>query len=90
MFYTTQNSENHKLAQILQDSFSELQTGNDREIKIIDNNLYLFKETAQPAVLIECGFLSNEEEAARLNNPDYQKKVAFTIYKGIMEYLTEQ
>jgi len=87
MFYTTQNSDNHRLAQILQDNFAKLQTSNEREIKIIDNDLYLFKSTKQPAVLIECGFLSNPEEAVKLNDPDYQKKVAFTIYKGIMEYL---
>jgi N-acetylmuramoyl-L-alanine amidase len=87
MFYTTQNNENHLLAQTLQNSFAELQVGNEREIKIIDNDLYLFKSTAQPAVLIECGFLSNPEEAAKLNNADYQKKVAFTIYKAVMEYL---
>ncbi|MCL2071397.1 MAG: N-acetylmuramoyl-L-alanine amidase [Oscillospiraceae bacterium] len=87
MFYTEQNPENHKLAQSLQNSFAELQVGNDREIKIIDNELFLFKSTAQPAVLIECGFLSNAEEAARLSDSDYQKKVAFTVYKGIMQYL---
>jgi N-acetylmuramoyl-L-alanine amidase len=46
--------------------------------------------TVQPAILIECGFLSNAEEALRLNCPDYQKKVAFTIYKGIMGYLNAQ
>jgi len=87
MFYAAQHNDNHKLAQILQDSFAELQVGNEREIKVIDNDLFLFKSTTQPAVLIECGFLSNAEEAANLNNADYQKKVAFTIYKGIMEYM---
>jgi N-acetylmuramoyl-L-alanine amidase len=87
MFYTTMNPDNHRLAQILQNSFGVLQVGNEREIKLIDNELYLFKETTQPAVLIECGFLSNAEEAVRLNNPDYQKKAAFTIYKGILDYL---
>ncbi|MCL1789039.1 MAG: N-acetylmuramoyl-L-alanine amidase [Oscillospiraceae bacterium] len=88
MFYTAQNPENQRLAQILQNSFSELQIDNEREIKVIDNDLYLFKSTAQPAVLIECGFLSNASEAAMLSSADYQKKVAFTIYKGIMEYLS--
>ncbi|MCL1903591.1 MAG: N-acetylmuramoyl-L-alanine amidase [Oscillospiraceae bacterium] len=88
MFYTTQNPENHILAQILQDGFAELQSGNDREIKVIDNDLYLFKSAAQPSVLIECGFLSNSNEASMLNNADYQKKVAFTIYKGIIQYLS--
>jgi len=87
MFYTVQNSDNQRLAQVMQNSFAELQPGNAREIKIIENNLFLFKESVQPSVLIECGFLSNAEEALRLNCPDYQKKVAFTIYKGIMEFI---
>jgi len=86
MFFTEKNPENQRLAQIMQDSFAELQVGNEREIKIIDNNLYLFKETKQPAVLIECGFLSNPEESERLNCPDYQKQVAFAIYRGIVKY----
>jgi N-acetylmuramoyl-L-alanine amidase len=88
IFYTEQNGENQRLAQIMQDKFAKLQVGNEREIKIIDNNLFLFKETIQPAALVECGFLSNPDESARLNCPDYQKKVAFTIYTAIMEYLS--
>lgn len=89
IFYTTNNPANFKLAQIMQESFAELQTGNDREIKLIDNDLYLFKNTKQPAILAECGFLSNEKDAANLSDSDYQKKVAFTIYKGIMKYYSE-
>lgn len=89
MFYTTNNSGNFRLATIMQSKFAELQTGNDREIKLIDNGLYLFKETAQPSLLIECGFLSNESDAKNLSNSEYQKKVAFTIYKGLSEYLGE-
>ena len=38
-------------------------------------------------VLVECGFLSNPEEAARLEDPEYQKMVAFTVYSGIIESL---
>lgn len=86
MFYTTNNSGNAKLAQIMQECFAELQPGNDREIKLIDNDLYLFKNTKQPAVLAECGFLSNSNDAANLSDSDYQKKVAFTIFKGITKY----
>ncbi|MBQ8903720.1 MAG: N-acetylmuramoyl-L-alanine amidase [Oscillospiraceae bacterium] len=89
MFYTTNNSGNFRLATIMQNKFAELQTGNDRNVKLIDNNLYLFKNTKQPALLIECGFLSNENDAANLSTPEYQKKVAFTIYRGLTEYLTE-
>ena len=89
MFYTTNNSGNFRLATIMQKKFAELQMGNDREVKLIDNNLYLFKDTKQPALLIECGFLSNENDAANLSSSEYQKKVAFTIYRGLAEYLTE-
>ena len=86
MFYTTNNPGNFRLAQIMQSCFAELQQGNDREVKLIDNDLYLFKDTKQLALLIECGFLSNENDAANLSDSEYQKKVAFTIYRGIMQY----
>jgi N-acetylmuramoyl-L-alanine amidase len=90
MFYTQMNPENARLAQILQDSFAQLQPGNEREIKIIDNDLFLFKSTSQPAVLIECGFLSNPDEAARLGCADYQRQVAFAIYRAIVQYLSAE
>lgn len=86
MFYTTNNPANFKLAQTMQECFRELQPGNDREIKLIDNGLYLFKNTQQPALLIECGFLSNSNDAANLSDGDYQKKVAFTVFKGITSF----
>ena len=86
VFYTTNNPANFAIAKIMQNCFAELQTGNDREVKLIDNGLYLFKTTEQPAVLIECGFLSNDKDCTNLSNLDYQKKVAFEIYKGIMAY----
>lgn len=87
IFYTTNNPDNFKFAQIMQNCFRELQPENDREIKLIDNGLYLFKTTQQPALLIECGFLSNESDAANLTDSEYQKKTAFVIYKGLMEYI---
>lgn len=90
MFYTTNNSSNRRLAQIMQGRFAALQPGNDREIKLIDNGLYLFKTTEQPALLIECGFLSNPSDAENLSSPEYRKKVAFTIYGGLTEFLGEE
>ncbi len=86
MFYTTNNSENFRLARIMQGLFAKLQPGNDREVKLIDNGLYLFKDTEQPALLIECGFLSNPGDAANLSTAEYRKKVAFTIFTGLEEY----
>ncbi len=45
--------------------------------------------TNVPTVIVECGFLSNPDEAGRLNSEAYQQKVAYGIYCGIMEYLTD-
>ena len=90
MFYTTNNSANFRLARIMQGLFAELQPGNDREVKLIDNGLYLFKNTEQPALLIECGFLSNPDDAANLSDAGYRKKVAFTIYKGLAQFFGEE
>ena len=90
MFYTTNNSGNFRLARIMQGLFAELQPGNDREVKLIDNGLYLFKNTEQPALLIECGFLSNPGDAENLSSADYRRKVAFTIFSGLEQYFADE
>ena len=40
-----------------------------------------------PIVIVECGFLSNRKEAALLQDPEYQDRMAWTVHMGIMEYL---
>ncbi|MCL2638861.1 MAG: N-acetylmuramoyl-L-alanine amidase [Oscillospiraceae bacterium] len=89
MFYSTVNRDNFRFAQTMQGVFRELHPENDREAKLIDGELYLFRNTPQPALLIECGFLSNAEDTARLSDSEYQKKVSFTIYRGLIEFLSE-
>lgn len=90
IFYTANNPDNRMIAQIMQDNFKTIQPGNDRQIKQEGDELYLFKNTKIPAVLIECGFLSNPDDAANLSDTDYQRKVAYTIYNGILTYLTSK
>ena len=89
MFYSSKSSKKSKdLAQNIQDKFVEyLQPDNKREIKECGKELFLCYYSENPTVMIECGFLSNPEEAARLEDEEYQKKVAFTIYSGIIESL---
>lgn len=87
MFYNNNNPGNYTLARIMQNKFAELQPGNDREIKLSGNELFLLKSNPNPSLMIECGFLSNPEEEALLATYEYQQKVAFTIYAGLMEYL---
>ena len=87
MFYSKDNAEGEKLAGVMQKQFvSLLQPDNTRETKPVGDELYLLNNTKNPAVMIECGFLSNPEEAQKLENEDYQRQVAFTVLTGISEY----
>ncbi len=87
VFYSRRNSEGGRLAEAVQRQFvSLLQPDNERETKAVDDELYLLDKTETPAVMVECGFLSNPEEAAKLEDAGYRKKVAFAIMSGVMEY----
>ena len=91
MFYSEKNSEGEKLAGFMKQQFvSLLQPENTRETKPVGDELYLLNNTKCTAVMIECGFLSNAEEAAKLESSDYQKQVAFTILTGIFEYTNQR
>ena len=48
---------------------------------------YLLLHVKCPIVIVECGFLSNRKEAALLQDPEYQDRMAWTVHMGIMEYL---
>ena len=88
MFYPKDSTEGQRLAECMKAQFTGLlQPKNMRETKPVGNEMYLIHNTKNTAVMIECGFLSNPEEAKLLESADYQKKVAFTIFTGAQEYL---
>lgn len=87
VFYYTTSSESQKLAEILQKTLIEqVDTENHREAKANDS-YYLLKRTDSVIVIVECGFLSNPQEAEKLSNEDYQQKMVNAICKGINRYL---
>lgn len=88
-FYYTTSEEGRRLAETIQAQLRlSLDPDNDRQAKA-NNSYYLLKKTAAPIVIVECGFLSNPEEAALLATEDYQDRVAFQIHLGIMQYLNQ-
>lgn len=89
VFYGTQVPEaSQALAQTIQDNIKAmLQPENTREIKEAYDTLFLLQNAPSPIVLVECGFLSNKQEADLLVNPEYQKQLAFVICISVMEYL---
>lgn len=90
MFYGVKNENSKQLAEVLQESFkSRLQPENTRQIKRGTTSVYLLRQAQNPIVLAECGFLSNYSEAELLCDEEYQKKAAFALFCGIVEYENE-
>ena len=88
-FYYGKSPEGKKLAETIQASMEErLDKENHRTAKANDN-YYLLKNTPTPTVIVECGFLSNYEEAELLATEAYQEETAWAIHMGIMQYLNE-
>lgn len=89
VFYYTESPEGKRLAQTLQSGFDRvLGEENTRQAKANDQ-YYLLLHTTCPVVIVECGFLSNWEEAAKLSDENYQEKLAWAIHLGILQYLNE-
>lgn len=92
VFYSpTFSDESSQLAQSIQETVTELlQQDNEREIKKCGTSVYLMYNAVKPAVLVECGFLSNHNESQLLETEEYQKKIAFCIALGIRDYVYEK
>lgn len=89
VFYYEKSKEGQRLAQILQKGFDRvLGEENTRQAKANDQ-YYLLLHTSCPVVIVECGFLSNWEEAVKLSDEGYQETLAWAIHLGILQYLNE-
>lgn len=79
-----------RLAKELQQSFvSTLNPGSRRQAKPA-KGIYLMEKLPCTGVLIECGFLSNPQEEAKLRDGDYQKKLCCIIASGVSRFLQEE
>ncbi len=90
VYYENNNESSNQLAQSIQASVKEkLQPENDRVIKN-GKGLYLLDNSPVTTVLVECGFLSNDEECKNLSEKEYQKQLSFAVSCGIIEYIEAQ
>ena len=91
VFYTKNYSEARKLANCIQNSIKTLiQPDNTRVIKQGSDSTYLLKNAAVPAIIVECGFLSNSRELEKLKDSDYQSQMAFAVANGIIEFYNQR
>ena len=86
VFYTS-NGESRLLAKALQERFVEtLNPGSRRKEKRAEG-IYLMEHIERPGILVECGFLSNPEEEAKLSDAQYQKKLCCVIASTLSQFL---
>ena len=89
VFYYKDSKGGETLAALLQESLrARLNPENHRQMKANDS-YYLLKKTQIPTVIVECGFLSNSKEAELLSSEEYQDKVAWAVFMGIMQFISE-
>jgi N-acetylmuramoyl-L-alanine amidase len=87
MFYSTKNQKSKSLAECLKQSVKTLiQPDNNRTIKAGTSSTFLLHHSPIPTVIAECGFMSNPTEFALLQTEEYQSKMAFSIFCGILNY----
>lgn len=88
VFYSGNNDESKLLAESIQNSIvSVLQPDNSRVVKKSGSGIYLLYHAKLPAVLVECGFISNPTEVKKLNDENYRMKIAILIADGLIKYL---
>ena len=87
VYYSPNDPESEELGKSIREStLKYLQPNNKRPMKKATSALYVLNRATVPAVLVECGFLSNTEEAELLKTESYQKKLALTIACGIAQW----
>jgi N-acetylmuramoyl-L-alanine amidase len=90
VFYYKDSIKSKEAATIMQaQMIKTLKPEKQREAK--DNSsYYLLKKTSVPIMIVECAFMSNPTEADLLTQENYQEKVAWAVYLGVMEYINTQ
>ena len=87
VFYSVNDERSVMLASAVRDSvIGRLQPDNTRELKKATDGIYLLHHTSRPAILVECGFLSNAQERDMLKDATYQQQMAVALFAGYWEY----
>ena len=87
IFYSSNNPNSENLAlKVRENIVLNLQKSNKREIKESKSGIFLLKNSNIPSIVVECGFLSNEEEEKKLSDKLYQKKMSLCTFFGINDF----
>lgn len=89
-FYYANSEQSKLLAEKIQQLLLEEIDGDNTRAAKSNDSYYLLKKTSTPIVIVECGFLSNSEEAEKLTSDYYQEKLAWAIHLAILQYINGQ
>ena len=88
-FYREGDENSTKLAKSIQENLNESIEKENKRVAMKLENVYIMKHVEIPISIVECGFLSNEEEEKLLLDDTYQDRLAWGIYNGIIDYFYE-
>lgn len=85
-FYKQNDEKSTALSKSLQENLNDSIQKENKRVSMKLDNVYIIKHVEIPISIVECGFLSNPEEETQLLSDDYQNRLAWGIYNGIMDY----
>jgi N-acetylmuramoyl-L-alanine amidase len=89
VFYFKDSDISRHLAAIMQQELKRVLDRNNNRVEKSTGEYFILKDNDIPSVLIECGFLSNPDEERLLGMPEYQEKIAWSMYIGIIRFFSE-
>jgi N-acetylmuramoyl-L-alanine amidase len=89
VFYQKDSVKGKIAADTLQDSLKNILDKDNKRVPQVKKDIKIMDDTEGPVILIECGFLSNNAEEKKLITDNYQEKIAWAIYTGILKYFNE-
>lgn len=88
-FYKKNNKDSEVLAKCIQENLNKAISEENKRQSLTISNKYIVDHVEIPISIVECGFLSNREEEVKLQTDEYQDKLAWGIYTGIVDYFNE-
>ena len=89
VFYSSSPADSKYLADFIQEEIRLIDPQNERVTKNGSGSIFILNDVSIPSVVVECGFLSNPEEEKQLLEDEYQNRLAWGIYNGIIDYFYE-
>ena len=90
IFYAQNYPELADLCELMQTRISNITGAKVNTVKAADASLFLMKNPPVPAILAECGFISNAEEEKKLNDENYRSRIAWALAESLELYFSTE